>query len=339
MRALTKKIGICYHAVSRFGVYPIAVADYNMKPDPEISCPLRRKVSERTRREFIFTSLEAFAATALYGAAPDGEKPLVRFAIVSDTHYADHDSTKPPGEVRAFRESPRKLRECVEVMNARRPDFIMTLGDFIEATGPLARDFESLEHIEKELAAFDGPRYHVIGNHDFEAFTRADYLSRVVNTGIPPDRSYYSFVRGGVTFLALDHGYDADGRPFGRGFAPWNRGHLSEEEFAWARETVASAPGPVVVFAHWRLDSKGKGGNAALDAARLRGILEDGGKVKAVFTGHDHYGYCGIEKGILYYSLKAMVTGSGPESSSYAEVALYPSGRCSVTGFRRAKSV
>jgi alkaline phosphatase len=310
-----------------------------MKGESDIDCPFRCKTPGRTRREFIFTSLGAFAATALYGAARVGEKPLVPFGIVTDAHYADHDSTRPPGEVRAFRESTLKLRECVEVMNARRPAFVIELGDFIESTGPLARDLQTLERIESEFARFKGPRYHVPGNHDFEAFTRADYLSRVVNTGIPADRSYYSFVSGSVTFLALDHGYDADGRPFGRGFAPWNRGHLSEEEFAWARETIASAPGPVVVFAHWRLDSKGKGGNAALDAARFRRTMEESGKVKAVFTGHDHYGYCGVEKGILYYSLKAMVTGSGPESSSYAEVALYPSGGCSVTGFRRAKSI
>lgn len=310
-----------------------------MNEQTEIDCPVRSRSLERTRREFIFTSMGALAATSVCAAAPAGEKPLVRFGIVTDAHYADHDSTRPPGEVRAFRESTLKLRECVEVMNARRPAFVIELGDFIESTGPLARDLQTLERIESEFARFKGSRYHVLGNHDFEAFTRADYLSRVVNTGIPANRSYYSFVSGSVTFLALDHGYDADGRPFGRGFAPWNRGHLSEEEFAWARETIAAAPGPVVVFAHWRLDSKGKGGNAALDAARFRRMMEESGKVKAVFTGHDHYGYCGVEKGILYYSLKAMVTGSGPESSSYAEVALYPSGRCSVTGFRRAKSI
>lgn len=39
-------------------------------------------------------------------------------------------STPPPGEVRAFRESPRKLREFVDAMNARKVDFVVELGDF-----------------------------------------------------------------------------------------------------------------------------------------------------------------------------------------------------------------
>ena len=72
--------------------------------------------------------------------------------------------------------------------------------------------------------------------------------------------------------------------------------------------------------------------------ALLREVFEKSGKVKASFCGHHHYGdYC-VHNGIGYYCQRAMVTGSGPENSSYTEVAIYPSGRFSVTGFRKART-
>ena len=292
-----------------------------------------------TRRRFVATAAGAFATTALVGAEIAAEeKPLVRFGLVTDPHSGRMESTKPPGEVRAFRESPEKMREFVSVMNARKVDFVVELGDFTECHGRRQDTITALDEIECVFRGFEGPRYHVIGNHDVQGLPREEIVNHISNTGIEKSRTYYSFVRGGVTFAVLDLGFFADGTAMMPGKADWRKGHLSPEQWKWFDEVLESAKGPVVTFSHWRLDPKGRGGLEALDAGRMREVFVRSGKVRASFCGHHHYGDYGVWDGIGYYCQRAMVTGSGAENSSYSEVAVYPSGRFSVTGFRKART-
>ena len=85
------------------------------------------------RRDFILLAAGSVAQFASAGsrvptvqcAGGKGERPLVRFGVVTDPHFGDLESTMPPGEVRAFRESDAKMREFVEVMNSRSVDFVV----------------------------------------------------------------------------------------------------------------------------------------------------------------------------------------------------------------------
>ena len=46
-----------------------------------------------------------------------------------------------------------------------------------------------------------------------------------------------------------------------------------------------------------------------------------------------------MANGIVYYSLRGLVLNPGLAENGYAIAALYPSGRITVTGYRKAKSV
>lgn len=294
-----------------------------------------------TRRNFTLTAcafgLSAAGTLCADSAAPD-ERPVVRFGVMTDSHFGDLDSTRPPHEVRAFRESARKLREFVDTMNSRKVDFIVELGDFVEHHSTKEKSLASLERIEREFSRFNGPRYHVLGNHDLSAIPREEFVKHTSNSGEAKGRAHYSFEKNTVTFIVLDHGYFADGVPMGPGRTDWTKGHLSVEQWRWLDGVLAAAKGKVIVFSHWRLDPMGHGGLTALDADRMREVFKKSGKVVASFAGHHHYGdYMNID-GIGYYCLKAMCTGSGTENNSYAEVSVYPSGKVQVTGFRRAES-
>ena len=72
------------------------------------------------------------------------------------------------------------------------------------------------------------------------------------------------------------------------------------------------------------------------NAAAVRDVLETSGKVKAVFTGHQHSGLIDIVKGITYYSLRGLVLNAGAEENSYALAEVFPSGTIAVTGYRKA---
>jgi len=51
---------------------------------------------------------------------------------------------------------------------------------------------------EAKLALFQGPRYHVFGNHDTDQASKAEVQVSLINTGIPADQTYYSFDAGSV---------------------------------------------------------------------------------------------------------------------------------------------
>ena len=93
-----------------------------------------------------------------------------------------------------------------------------------------------------------------------------------------------------------------------------------------------------MVFCHQCLDPQADGNHLTKNAAAVREVIEKSGKVKAVFTGHQHSGKIGTVNGITYYSLRALVLNSGEEENGYALVEMYESGGISVTGYRKAES-
>ncbi|MHC4751588.1 MAG: hypothetical protein ACYTFW_17160 [Planctomycetota bacterium] len=73
-------------------------------------------------------------------------------------------------------------------------------------------------------------------------------------------------------------------------------------------------------------------------SVQVRKILQASGKVLAVFQGHHHSGSYSHISGIHYYTLKALVEGSGPENNSYAIAEVHPDNSITITGYRKAVS-
>eukprot|EP00038_Savillea_parva_P008850 m.179598 g.179598 ORF g.179598 m.179598 type:complete len:507 (-) comp14803_c0_seq1:206-1726(-) len=126
-------------------------------------------------------------------AAPE---PVVKFGIVTDVHYAD----APPGGTRVYRDSIPKMRAATTTFNGANLDFIISLGDLKDTdatkgcTKPnVAPSSECvnltvgfLHDIDAAMAAFDGPRFHLLGNHDVDILSQPEALGAVVETPPPP---------------------------------------------------------------------------------------------------------------------------------------------------------
>ena len=295
-----------------------------------------------TRREFVFAGAAGFfAGCRLAGTAAKGASPVVRFGMVTDIHYADIAPDAAPVGVtgrRFYRESRRKLREAVDVFNARGVDFAIELGDFKDDTRGREGTLRHLEAIETEFARFSGPRYHVAGNHDFDCLTPDEFFSRVPNDGKINPTGYYSFVRGGITFIVLNACYDSSLKPYCRA-NPWDDANVPPEELAWFARELAAAEGPVIVFCHQKLDDLSEPRHLIKNAASVRALMERSGKVKGVFVGHQHKGGWRVMNGIPYYTLRALVCDSGEGANSFAEVAVSADGTFTVTGWRAAESL
>ena len=288
----------------------------------------------RTRRDFLKFSSAALAGVALPPRSQRGSQlPALRFGIVTDPHYAD----AAPRNDRFYRESIAKMAECVELMNAQRASFLVELGDLKDQDEPPVeeRTLSYLSEIEGVLQRFAGPTFHVLGNHDLDSISKAQFLERTTNTGIDPDRSNYSFERGGLQFVVLDANFTADGAPYDRGNFDYNDTNLPAPQLDWLAKVLAAGSLPTIVFCHQRLD--GEGSLFVNNAEEARMVMRRRSNVVAVFQGHDHTGGYNEIDGIHYYTLRAVVKGSGPENSGYAIVDVRDDG-ITITGYRRAVS-
>jgi len=301
---------------------------------PEMRTDQLRVVSRRTfLRLAAGTALSTLSCTA--GHLPIFRSRPVRFGIVTDCHYAEAEHVG----TRFYRESLGKLSECVARMNAERVDFLIELGDLKDQDHPPV-EARTLEHLRKAEAAvreFHGPRYHVLGNHDMDSISKRQFLSAIENTRVESGRSYYSFDVGGLHGIVLDANYTTDGRDYDRGDFDWQDANVPIHELDWLARDLAAASGPAVVFIHQLLD--GTGSVYVKNAPAVRQLLETSGRVLAVFQGHHHEGAYSHLGGIHYYTLKALVEGSGPNSNAYASVEVLPDRTVIVTGYRNAVSM
>jgi len=259
----------------------------------------------------------------------------IRFGIVTDCHYADAHAVG----TRFYRESLDKLAECAGRMNAERVDFLIELGDLKDQDKrPVeSRTLRYLQDVEAVLRTFQGPTYHVLGNHDIDSLSKQQFLSHIENTGIDTGRSYYSFDVKGLHCVVLDANYGAEGSDYDHGNFDWTDANIPAHELDWLRRDLAMSRSPVVIFIHQLLD--GIGSVYVKNASEVRKVLQSSGRVFAVFQGHHHEGSYSCIVGIHYYTLKAVVEGHAPDNNSYAIAGVQPNGDMIVTGYRRASSM
>ncbi len=288
-----------------------------------------------SRRDFLKTSFVLCAATgtgfALHGC---GSQKGVRFGIVTDLHYADRE----PAGTRFYRDSFPKMKQAVELMNQKKPNFLIELGDFKDQdVEPVeSNTIQYLQTIEKELQKFQGPVYHVLGNHDMDSLSKTQFLQYVKNSNIPTGKSYYSFDQKEFHFVVLDANFTSDGTPYDRSNFDWTDANIPPLQLKWLREDLNAASIPTIVFVHQLLD--GQGHHYIKNAAQVRQVLQESKKVLAVFQGHQHQGQYNRINGIHYITMQAMVEGEGLDNNRYYVVDVNAKFDIMVQGYVQGKS-
>lgn len=287
-----------------------------------------------TRRDFLKASAAVGASAIPIAASACARTPErgLQFGLVADIHYADRE----PLNQRIYRDSLAKLGECVEVLNESDAEFLIELGDFKDQDDPPEeqRTLSHLRAIEEVFQRFDGGTYHVLGNHDVDSLSKEQFQANISNTGISPERTYYSFDSHGFHFVVLDANFSADGSDYDHDQFDIYDTNIAPDELAWLEQDLAATDNPAMCFIHQNLHEDEQ--PAVCNAAEVRAILEASGKVLAVFQAHVHTGGLYQIGGIYYYGMRAMVEGHAPESSSYALVDVNPDNSIIITGYRRA---
>jgi predicted phosphodiesterase len=232
-----------------------------------------------SRRAFLktlsFSTAPILLPLSVRGASiPD--RPL-RFGLIADVHQdVMHDGS-------------RRIGLFVDSMNQVRPDFICQLGDFCV---PHDRNRPFLHRWEK----FDGPRYHVLGNHDMDGgYDR----SATVSFYKMPGRHYSINVKG-VHVVVLD-GNDPGGAATG-----YHR-FMAAGQVRWLADDLEATDLPTILFIHQALDHPEGIENQAEIRALLERVNRDAGtpRVLACFSGHHHQDYVRSINGIHYVQINS----------------------------------
>ncbi|MBU4272141.1 MAG: hypothetical protein KKA28_09800 [Planctomycetes bacterium] len=177
--------------------------------------------------------------------------------------------------------------------------------------------------------------HRYLGNREVEGLSKAQFLSAVENTGIPKERTHYSFDRSGLHVVVLDANYRADGADYDTGNFQWTDANLPPTQLAWLEKDLAGTKLPAVLCVHQLLD-RDEGSHYVRNAAEVRRVPARHPRVPAVFQGHQHRGQYNRVDWVHYYTLKAVVEGSGKTNNAYAIVELHGDTSMTITGYRQA---
>jgi alkaline phosphatase len=290
-------------------------------------------LSIQSRRRFLSNGTLVLAAAAGFGlqksitATNVSPSISLRIGLVTDLHHAD----KPAAGSRFYRETITKLNSAAEEFQKSGLDFVVEMGDLIDAADSVETELSYLRTINLEFSKLSSDRHYVLGNHCVDTLTKTEFLQEVGQK-----ESYYSFDRAGFHFIVLDACFRNDGVPYGRKNSKWNDANIPPAELEWLREDLKSTKLRTIVFVHQRLDVTTDHG--VNNCVEVRDILKNSGHVLAVFQGHSHQNDLKDIDGIHYCTLVAMVEGSGPENSGASVLELHDDGTIHVTGFTKQKS-
>ena len=237
-------------------------------------------------RKYILSILTVLFVCFFLISCSTTQKP-VRFAIASDLHAPD----LPDGKER--------MQVIVDAANKERVDFLVQLGDFIR----LDSVSQPLIKIWNE---FSGEKYHVLGNHDLDKYSKEEYVK---GFGMPG--RYYSFDKGDLHFIVLDGNNLYDGQVY----TPYNKANyyvniekrefMDPEQLEWLKKDLASTKKRCILFSHQSID-KSMGNRQEVQRV-LEEANEQAGFTKVVmaFSGHNHSNYTTEINGITYVQINS----------------------------------
>ena len=234
---------------------------------------------------FLFYGLFILFLTSWIACTRD-DKP-VKFLIVSDLHAPD----VPDGKER--------MQAVVDAANQEKVDFVIQLGDFIR-----------LDSISEPLMqiwnGFSGEKYHVLGNHDLDRYSKEEFTK---GFGMPGP--YYSFDKGDLHFVVLDGNNVCDNGVY----IPYNKGNyykdidkrdfMDPEQMEWLRKDLMATDKKCVLFSHQSIDTEME--NREQVQRVLEEVNEKSGfkKVVVAFSGHNHSNYKKEINGITYVQINS----------------------------------
>lgn len=238
-----------------------------------------------TRRSFLsIASSLTLLPTIIKPTAPT----VLRMGVIADLHHG------------LATDALNRLDKFMQVVDRKKPDVLLQLGDFNFGNA-------GANECMRLWQQFEGPRYHVLGNHDMDFESKQHMVDYWQMPG-----AYYSFDRAGFHFVVLDR----NSLKTPDGFVPYDkanfyvdasmRGFADPAQLEWLDADLKATDKPTVVFVHQGLGMGARSANAQHAAGPIEQVLakhrasNGSSKVVACFCGHHHLDRHRIQDGIHY---------------------------------------
>ena len=219
----------------------------------------------------------------------------MKLGLFSDPHYSSKSVTCG---VRYNSRSLDKIRRAYEFFKEQKCDSVICLGDLIDKEETVDAVRENLQSIATVVRDSGIPTACLLGNHDAFSLGRDEFYS-VLSDCVPRDAQI-----DGKHLIFLDACYFKSGKPYERGDDDWTDTFYPHEQHL--RDTLCSAHGDVYLFIHQNIDPAIDGDHRLHNADALFELINQSGRVKAVFQGHFHAGKTSQYCGVRYITLPAM---------------------------------
>ncbi|MDL2286972.1 metallophosphoesterase [Eubacteriales bacterium OttesenSCG-928-G02] len=224
---------------------------------------------------------------------------MIKFGLFTDLHYGytDYSSRKCTLGLNKLKITLEHMKDC---------DFIVNLGDIIDGTSDYKATNLLVDNINEHISGLN--MINVIGNHDSFHLEKTKF-SEVKDAEIGAVKV---FEKEETAFIVLDFNFYTDGKPYDLTNGDWTNTYCPPKQLNWLKKQLAKSKN-AVIFTHQSLLSSGCDNPESYDdlhivknAEEVRNILEHSGKVKYVFSGHNHNRAFACYNGINYYTLPAM---------------------------------
>ena len=225
----------------------------------------------------------------------------MRFALISDVHLGPAASHQ--GKLRKLTHLSEELVNAFvrRMRDEVKPDLVINLGDVIEDEST-EKDRERYGHFVAMLREVGKPVLHVAGNHDTINLLPEELCAMWGNSAA----ATYSQDHGGVHFAILRTIEHRD-----------ERIELPIEQIEWLEQDLAHTTLPAIVLMHHPASEMRLEGNRwfekrpnvcrVAERRALRQVIQNSGKVLAVFNGHVHWNHFDVIAGIPYITLQSLI--------------------------------
>ncbi|XP_021720162.1 manganese-dependent ADP-ribose/CDP-alcohol diphosphatase-like [Chenopodium quinoa] len=302
-----------------------------------------------------------------------GKQPLFPFGVISDVQYADiPDGRSFLGVPRYYRHSVLVLERAVQKWNSlQNLSFAVNFGDIVDGFCPKDQSLNAVKMVASKFEEFNGPVYHMIGNHCLYNLSRETLLPLLK---IPSHdcSAYYDFSpTPGYRLVVLD-GYDISvigwpqdhpksmeavrflkeknpnldkNSPVGlsdleRRFLMFN-GAIGREQLEWLDQVLQNATDlkqKVIICCHLPLDPGATTPEALLwNYNEVMDVIRKYKCVKVCLGGHEHRGGYSVDSHGVHHRIFEAALECPPSSDAFGYVDVYDD-RISLVGTDRMKS-
>ena len=199
-----------------------------------------------------------------------------------------------------------RLYEAVTILTRGGVNALVVMGDLVNG-----KSADHARRLLREVAAlceaFSGSTTYMPGNHDLDHLSKAEFYEALGRTG---EKALFTLTLGDYRLISIDGNYSPDGTEYERGNFNWKEACIPSEQLRTLRMQIEEKGTPVILFSHQRVDHTTE--FSVRNAAAVREVIRETGKVKAVIQGHQHADQLQMIEGTTYYTLSAHVDNAGP---------------------------